>query len=445
MEVERLFKGIAVIIDDQINDTGSSIRDIKALIEGKNIPVLCYDDIPSLEIIEALTNIEFIILDWEYIRTSFQGSSEEERVVIPATLRRDKENQLLEFIKELLRRIFVPIFIFTALDPEKIKEVLRDNGIWVAEHPNRIFVQQKSNLDSEEHLFGAIENWVKEMPSVYVLKEWGKSISKARTDMFLEMYRYSPNWAKIIWNMLKDDSINYEHEFGEFVTRNFVNRLNEYNFCEEYLETNKPISHQELSAVIEGERYIPYSDQQPAQAYTGDLFKINQKYFLNIRAQCDLARPNTAGEYDPILYCIKGQYLKSKDITTEDIRLTTENQLIFGTGKCFSLEDLGEICKSEADLVKFNNNFRKHRNGVFFSRGEILEKKPEVIVACIDGEKAIKFQLDITPIKYSELKDHRRGRVLPPYITRIQHKCSQYIIREGLMPIPHHLFSDFEG
>lgn len=444
MEVEKLFKGIAVIVDDQINQEDSSINNIRTLIEEKNIPVLPYEDIPNIETVDALTNIAFIILDWEYISTPLQDAFGEERMMLPTTLHKDKENQLLEFIKEILTKIFVPIFIFTALDPEKIKEMLRENGLWNNEHPNRIFVQQKSNLDSAENLFGAIENWVKEMPSVYVLKEWEKTVSKAKNNMFLEMYSYSPNWVKIIWDMLKDDSIDNQHEFGEFVTRNFVNRLNDYNFGEEYLETDKIISQKELSAVIEGERYIPYSDQ-PAQAYTGDLFKKNDKYFLNIRAQCDLARPDQSGGYDPVLYCIKGQHLRSQDITTEDIRMTTENELVFGAGKHFSLEQLGEICKSEADLVAFNNNFRKHRNGVFFSRGEILEKKPEVIVACVDGEKAIKFQLDIIPINYSELKDNRKGRILPPYITRIQHKCSQYIVREGVMPIPCDLFNDFEG
>lgn len=443
MEVEKLFKGIAVVVDDQINEADSSINSIRSYIEEKNIPVLPYEDIPNIETVDALTNVAFIVLDWEYISAPLQEELGEERIILPTTLHKDKEQQLLDFIEELLTKIFVPIFIFTALDPDKIKEILKDNELWNDEHPNRIFVQQKSDLNSAEDLFSSIENWVKEMPSVYVLKEWEKAVSRAKNNMFLEMYGYSPNWAKIIWDMLKEDSIDNQHEFGEFVTRNFVNRLKEYNFSEEYLETDKAISQQELAAVIEGERYIPYSDQ-PEQAYTGDLFKKNSKYYLNIRAQCDLARPDQSGEYNPVLYCIKGQRLRSQDITTEDIRITSEYELVFGAGKHFSLERIGEICKSEEELASFNNNFRKHRNGVFFSRGEIIEKKPEVIVACVEGEQAIKFQLDIIPINYNELKSVRKGRLLPPYITRIQQKCSQYIIREGVMPIPCDLFNNFE-
>ena len=42
------------------------------------------------------------------------------------------------------------------------------------------------------------------------------------------------------------------------------------------------------------------------------------------------------------------------------------------------------------------------------------------------------------------LKEKRIGRLLPPYITRVQQKCSQYIVREGIMPVPMSLFEDFE-
>ena len=57
------------------------------------------------------------------------------------------------------------------------------------------------------------------MPSVYVLKEWDRVLSKTRNAMFNEFYTYSPNWAQIIWDMLKEDSIDSQQEFGNFVTR----------------------------------------------------------------------------------------------------------------------------------------------------------------------------------------------------------------------------------
>lgn len=124
MEVEELFKGIAVIIDDEINDESSPIFNIRKLIEKRNIPVLTYAEIPSVEIIEALSNVSFIVLDWEYMGNSFQTDLSEERLVIPETLHDDTEEHLINFIEGIINRIFVPTFIFTGHDSEKIKNKL---------------------------------------------------------------------------------------------------------------------------------------------------------------------------------------------------------------------------------------------------------------------------------------------------------------------------------
>lgn len=443
MEVEELFKGIAVIIDDEINDESSPIFNIRRLIEKRNIPVLTYAEIPSVEIIEALSNVSFIVLDWEYMGNSFQTDLSEERLVIPETLHDDTEERLIKFIDGIINRIFVPTFIFTGHDSEKIKNKLIENNLWEEGKPNRIFIKQKSDLDSEEKLFTAIKEWLKEMPSVYVLKEWEKTFNKTKNEMFLNLYGYSPYWVKIVWDTLKEDSIDNQAEFGEFVTRNFVNRIGEYKFDEECLDTEKTFSQKELQTVIEGERYIRYSSQ-PLQAYTGDLIKDGKNYYLNIRAQCDLARPNQQGEYNPTLYCVKGKKLKNKDIATADIKITQDGKLSFGVGKEYTLDELKNICTDIEELKKVNNKFRNHRNGIFFNKGDLLGKRPEIIIACIAGENAVKFDLkEIIPLPYKEYVDRRIGRLLPPYITKVQQSSSQYIVREGLMPVPEELYSDF--
>lgn len=40
-----------------------------------------------------------------------------------------------------------------------------------------------------------------------------------------------------------------------------------------------------------------------------------------------------------------------------------------------------------------------------------------------------------------EEKADRIGRVLPPYITKLQHEVSSYIVREGLLPVPDKLLT----
>ena len=162
--------------------------------------------------------------------------------------------------------------------------------------------------------------------------------------------------------MLKEDSSEVEDEFGEFLTRNVINRIPEFHFEEELFELDGRVDVKELQKVIERERYIEYSENMPGQAYTGDLFKDSDTYYLNIRAQCDLARKDDKVE----LYLIKGKVLDTKDIVTEDIRLVSEGELKF-PNKVYTLDEIQKICRNAADgkegtvqeLQEINEQFRK--------------------------------------------------------------------------------------
>lgn len=436
MNIKKLFSGIAVIVDNEIDDASSSIYSIKNLIEEKNIPVLTFSEIPSLDVISALSGVSFVILDWDYTDGKIP-IEEGERLLIPGTLAETEETRLIKFITGLLNELFVPVFIFTAKPKDMIIDSLGAAGLWQEGHPNRIFVKQKAEVDTEDELFSAIAEWTKDMPSVYVLKEWALAVKKAQNAMFNELYSYSPNWTQIIWNMLKADSRDNQREFGDFITKQLVNRIPDYSFEEEMINSDKPVSADELLSVVEGERYIKYTQPQ-SQAYTGDLFydSDGNAYYLNIRAHCDLARND-----NPVLYLIKGKELTDEDIVTEDIKLTSERNLHFSTGSCFSLERLGEICQNEEELISINKRFRAYRNAAFFSNGNIIGKRSEIIITCVAGKKALKFRLDIhKTIKYSQMKDKLIGRVLPPYITQIQQSCANHITREGIMPTPKEIF-----
>ena len=440
MDVEKLFQGIAVIFDDEISNSDSTISNIKKLIEKKNIPVAVYNEMPRREIIPSLSNASFVILDWDY-NNSKLSMEREERLLVPAELQNEQDEDLIRFIKELLRHVFVPVFIFSSKSEDDIKTTLIDEELWYNDKPNRIFIKQKNEINSEKQFFGAIEEWLKSMPSVYVLKEWEQQMSKSKDKMFLELYGYSPNWVKIIWDMCKEDAIENHHEFGEFIMRNMNNRIGLYTFKEEIIGAERDISSKELIQVIEGERYLTY-DEPPQQAYPGDLFKVNNKYYLNIRAQCDLSRKKENEDYNPRLYCVEGKKLKDKEIVTEYITMTKEEKLNFGTDECFSLEDMREICKDNLKLEDFNKKFKNHRNKIFFRNGAFLERNDKVIVGCVDRENALQFNLDIQIKDFKDLKGRRIGRILPPYITRIQQKCAQNMIREGVMPIPDVLFKN---
>ncbi len=442
MDVKKLFSGIAVIVDNEIKKEDSIIYKIKTNLIKSNIPVACFEEIPNKSIIESFGNASFIILDWNYFDEDVSGES----LLGLSELQKESQREVIEFIKGIMEKLFVPIFIFSGVDIDEAKDPLIDEGLYDDEEPSRIFIKSKTDIESEDELFKNIEDWVKRMPSVYALKELENNLRTTKNKMFVEWYKYSPQWITVIWKMLKEDSSEAQEEFGEFIIRNLANRTKQFEFDEELFEVDGQVNNDELAKIMEYERYIEYSDVQPEQAYTGDLFKKNSKYYLNVRAQCDLARRSENVE----LYLIEGKVLESSDIITEDIRVTSEGELKF-PDKAYKLEELDAISKrakqEEGDavsqLLTINDKFTKYKNQVFFGNGEIRERKPEVIIACVDGGKIIKFRLDIKIKKFKDVKSNRIGRILPPYITRIQQKCSQYIIREGTMPLPKELFESY--
>lgn len=147
MNIEELFKGIAVIFDDEIADVDSTISKIKENIEKKDIPVAAYQKIPQKGMIPSLSNVSFIILDWDY--TKYSEIDTLERISIPETLKNEQEQELIDFVQELLKQIFIPVFIFTSLSVDHVKERLREASLWDNNGVNRIFIKQKNDVNSE--------------------------------------------------------------------------------------------------------------------------------------------------------------------------------------------------------------------------------------------------------------------------------------------------------
>lgn len=442
INIQELFRGVAVIIDDEIADTDSTISRIKGYIEGEFIPVVTYNDLPAKDVISSLSNISFLIIDWDFTKGKLDTDLSDELISLSNDFRESEEEFLIDFIKETLENIFAPIFLFTSKDIDSIKSKLESAKLWNGknEERNRIFIKRKSEINSESELFSSIKDWLKNMPSVYVLKQWERIVFRTKNEMFIELYSKSPNWVRIIWDMIEKDSIENADEFGAFISRNLLNRIANYTFDQDMLgNDNSSLMKEDLKAVLEGERYHAYKIL-PDQAYTGDLIKIEGEYYLNIRAQCDISRKDNNGKYNPDLYCIKGVKVRSKNVITDYMQLTPEGELNLGNGESYAIGNLEDISRNEEERKKINEKLIKIRDGIFLRYGSFIENENSIIVGCIDGNDAIKFHLKIIIKKYDEIKDNRIGKLLPPYITRIQQKLSQHIIREGIMPVPEHIY-----
>ena len=128
----------------------------------------------------------------------------------------------------------------------------------------------------------------------------------------------------------------------------------------------------------------------------GDIYKIDDKNFvINISPQCDLER-----EGDPKVIFLKGDELKDNKIKP-------------------CLEDYPVIW----------------RNGGF------IDSAPNCTIAFINN-RIIKF--DLKNFEYAKISESeslknmecKLKRLLPPHITKLQRRFSQYITRDSLMRLP---------
>ncbi len=401
--MKNLFNGISLIIDDEY-DKKDDIKNLIQQIENENMPFIAFKMIPNKEMIKNFSGISFVLLDWK-LTDEEVTESVMEGVTLPSTLEESLGEENIEFLKQLKENVFAPVFIFTNEPKETIITKLRENGLYQDDKPTFILIKNKDEL-TNDRLFSAIEEWIRSIPSIYVLKKWEESYQKAKNQLFWDFYERSPIWPKIIWDCYKKDllvspndqtdySKNLSRELGEVITRNLYTRMAPFCFEETTLQTATAYELSEVPSVLEGERFLKANFLNPDEIFTGDLFReeyenqetheMKSKYWLNIRAQCDLVRNS-----DPELYCIKGRILDES--------------------------------KAHYD------------NGAF------IERNNQAIVAFIDDGKFIEFLFSKFEIKkWSKLKDKRIGRLLPPYITRIQQQYSLYFQRQGLPRTPEEL------
>lgn len=77
-------------------------------------------------------------------------------------------------------------------------------------------------------------------------------------------------------------------------------------------------------------------------------------------------------------------------------------------------------------------------------KGRFNERASESISFSLLAGKSIRFNFkDLEIIKFSEVKENRVGRLIHPYITRIQQRYSLYLQRQGLPRIPEEAVKDF--
>ena len=393
MNLKDLMSGIAVVIDDALEPaaTGSTdnddsrdliVRIVERLEREWSLPLYKSTAMPPTETWpNLLRSASFILLDWNLWPS---GSSQ---------LERDGKRESVRFLAQA-RDHLVPVFIFTNENRVDVADQLPDD-IYRIDSPDKsfVFIQGKDELLLGDSLdLSAVQEWMMKNASVYALKMWDQVFRDARRDLFSSMYTKSPDWPRVFWRAYEQDGVDPSLSLTHMITDSLQGRVRTNAFEAEMLANTGTVDarvpRKDLRELISATIFRRVSPDDEIRC--GDLFRQpGGKYLLNIRPDCDCI-PRQGAEPDKVdLYCIKGRKMRQSEL--------------------------------EGD----------YDNGRFRERDD-----QGIVFAAVDG-RSIRFKFkELRVEKFGALKSDRIGRLLHPFVTRIQQRYALFLQRQGLPRIP---------
>lgn len=397
MSKQGFFKGMAVVIDDEFNVEHSTIVSIVGEIRTEGGHVVGLEALPGKDAdLRNFDGAAFFILDWQLHGSDLGVDEFGGTVSLPKALEEQYLAEKIEFLKNLRGTRLAPVFIFTHSDIDEVERALRKHpDLYPRDRPSHIFVMSKNDV-LKKGVFEVLNEWVQSSPSLLALKTWEQEYERAKNAMFHEFYNSSSYWPALLWQTFVDDGIPPSDELGRLISRNLFSRMTPFHmdmtaFLPEVENQRKkdPEGYRKmLLNVLEGERFVRAEGLHSDSIAPGDVFYGEQSYWLNIRPDCDCVQRGTE-EID--LYLLKGEKVGGKALKT----------------------------------------------GLDVERGAFSERDDEAIVfAMIDGHSvSFKFK-KLYQKKWTDIKPTRKGRLLSPFLTRIQQRYASYLQRPGLPKIP---------
>lgn len=119
-KLQSFLSSTALVIDDEIIDENSTIS--KIVLELESQGTLFVKRRELTDAVESFSNISFIILDWDLTKKE-EIESLPPGVSLGSTLLESKKEEIISFIKTVIKNYFIPVFIFSREDVEDIKKV----------------------------------------------------------------------------------------------------------------------------------------------------------------------------------------------------------------------------------------------------------------------------------------------------------------------------------
>ena len=384
MDIKSLMSGIAVVIDDKFEENSEGKEDkifqiVEDIEKNWEIPFYKMHKIPPDSVSRNLLQaVSFVLLDWKLWKNSASGLEEH-----------GIQNNI-KFLQKA-KEYFVPVFIFTNEDPSDVTDKLPDSLYNEDKiESNFIFIKGKAELIKED-VSVPITNWVEKNASVYALKTWEREFYESKRKLFSSMYAKSPDWPKVFWKSYEDDGVDPSSSVTTLINDNLSGRFRTDIFEKQILGSGiSDVSKEDLKSLMQAASFIIEENLANNEIRSGDLFKMsNAKYLINIRPDCDCIPRGDEKLEDVEIYCIKGKNMRERDVSN------------------------------------------------IYEKGHFIERVSESISFSLYEGKTIKFNFkELEKKKFSEIKDKRVGRLIHPYITRIQQRYASYLQRQGLPRIP---------
>lgn len=389
----NLFKGIALVIDNRIGkeiEIDAILDDIKA--GGGHYVTL--EALPGdADDLDHFDKVAFFIMDWNLLG--------EPGVFMPSELKKAMVAQNVGFLKRLGRSRHAPVFIFTNDGPEEvIAELNVDEDLRRSVEEKHILVLRKSEVAGK--LYEVLEqDYAANIPSVLTLKKWERAYHKAANQLFMDLHNRTPYWPVMMWQTFGADDVPPEYELARLINRLVEARMEPTDLdlsgfipaLDEQAKKDEGGYRASMYKVIEGERFLREERLKKDIFAPGDVFSYATEqggisYYINIRAECDCLHGSDGTE----LYLLRAK----------------------------------EVQDAESLINPTFGNFTDERDG------------EAIVYAMFEGRTvAVQFKdMKVKTIK-SMAKDYKRvGRLLPPFLTRVQQRYAAYIQRPGLPRIP---------
>lgn len=390
-----LLNGCALVIDDELIDTKSSVSKIVSTLESEGTLFIKLGDLPAENARGNLSGVSFIILDWDIKRKA--QDTLPEGVLLGGALGDANANDNIAFIKDVLKAYFIPVFVFSQENIESINMRLRADAEIELALDRRVFVKAKSDLTGSK-VKTYLNKWLKKNRTFFALKMFEEQLDKSKNSFLVEVGGFDSEWANCVYNIIKldhmgDDGLPIQYllnaEFMELLTNSLLGRMNNIDFSEaRFVQRPRKIQKAHIDKIFESIKFYKYGNEiDNGQAFEGDLYQRHEngqpqnEYMVNINAPCDLRK-------EKILFLVGKTKTKYR-----------ENGKSFFQLPCFAGKPAIEF--------RFDD---RHR----ISRTDNLS----VLSVLENGQPSKSFK--------------RIGRITVPYITAIRNEFAHFISRQGL-------------